>query len=334
MESDGESDDIDDFDDFDDFADDTPDPFPERYWYTPDMLATVDQLQTYLESQSELGKSVSLANLERVARTYNDGKPLSYLFLTAILGKVPDEARNSFIAPYSDPESGQIRISTRLHETGPTYDLNELIAGIENFAVDEMNLPAEKIHVTGVAVLFDNMLQKLVRSQISTLGFVVGATFLMFALLLRSFPLALVGLVPNILAALVIMAFMGYARIPLDLMTITIASIVIGIGVDDAIHYLHRYQEEIDAGAAPIDAVLATHRSIGSAMYFTTFTVIVGFAVLLFSRFMPTVYFGALAALAMLLALVANLTLLPSLLIKFQSPKQGSSQEMAAEKSQ
>lgn len=305
-----------DFDEFDDFGSDDIDVFPERYWFSPEKIALIEKLHTFLDQQPGIGKTISVSNLEKLARDYNEGNPLSYLQLTAALAGVPEAARSGFIEPYASPRSGQMRISSRLHETGPELDLDALIHSIEAFAVDQLDIAPEDIRVTGVAVLFSDMLEQLVDSQLSTLGFVLTATLFMFALLLRSWRLAVVGLLPNVLAALLILAFMGYLGIPLDLMTITITAIVIGIGVDDAIHYLHRYQEERDLGYSAVDSVLTTHASIGAAIYFTSFTVIAGFAVLLFSRFVPTIYFGALAALAMLLALTANLTLLPALLIK------------------
>lgn len=304
-------------DDFvDEFAQQEPDPYPQRFWYTPEKLAVIDRMQSFLEAQPALGKSVSLASLERVARTFNDDEPLSYVLLTTVISAVPQAVRDSLIAPYASPATGEVRVSSRLHETGPAHDLNTLIESIEAFAVDELGVPADNVTVTGVAVLFSSMLEQLVQSQLSTLLFVVVATFAMFAILLRSFTLALIGLAPNLLAAGIILAFMGYAGIPLDIMTITIAAIVIGIGVDDAIHYLHRFKEEVDAGQSTISAVRATHGSIGKALYFTSLIVVIGFSVLVFSRFVPTAYFGWLAALAMLVALTANLALLPALLVK------------------
>ena len=312
---------------FDDFASDVPDAYPERFWFTPEKIALIDRLQTHVDSLPGVGKSMSLSNLERVARTFQDGEPLSYVALTAVLGKVPEDVRRNLIDPYASPSSGTLRISTRLHETGPEYQLGHIIESIHRYATESLHLPQGAVHVTGIAVLFDNMLEQLVRSQLSTLGFVVLATFTMFALLLRGLGLSVIGLVPNLLAAMVILAFMGYAGIHLDLMTITIAAIVIGIGVDDAIHYLHRYQEEINAGAVPMDAIHTTHRSIGKAMYFTTATVVAGLSVLVFSHFVPTIYFGSLAALAMVLALTANLTLLPALLVLTESPSRASIEE-------
>jgi predicted RND superfamily exporter protein len=146
---------------------------------------------------------------------------------------------------------------------------------------------------------------------------VIGATFAMFMALLRSFQLAVIGLLPNILSAFSMIAFMGYMGIPLDMMTITIAAIVIGIGVDDAIHYLHRFRESYADSKCVNTAIRRSHREIGRAIYFTSLTVVIGFSVLVLSNFIPSVYFGILTSLAMLLALFANLTLLPALLIRF-----------------
>ncbi len=303
-------------DSFDTFADEEADTYPERFWFTPEKLQVIDQLQTFLETKDALGKSISLANMERLARTFNDGEPLSYAELTTVMGILPESVRQSLITPYASPRTGELRISSRLHETGPVHDLQDLIASIEAFAVQKLHISAADIHVTGVAVLFSDMLEQLVQSQLSTVAFVILATFAMFALLLRSITLAVIGLAPNLLAAIMILAFMGYAGIPLDVMTITIAAVVIGIGVDDAIHYLHRFKEEVDAGHSTITAVQITHASTGKALYLTTLVVVIGFSVLLFSRFVPTLYFGWLTALAMAFALTANLCLLPALLVK------------------
>lgn len=303
-------------DPFDDFAEEGTDNYPERFWYTPEKLAMIDKLQVFLESKEALGKSISLANMERVARSFNNNEALSYTQLTAIMGLLPDDVRTNLISPYASPHTGQMRISSRIHETGPEHNLHDLIADIENFAINVVGFAPESVHVTGVAVLFSDMLKQLVDSQLFTVAFVILATFLMFAFLLRSVSLALIALAPNLLAAVLILAFMGFAGIPLDVMTITIAAVIIGIGVDDAIHYLHRFKEEIDEGHSTVTAVKITHESTGKALYLTTLIVVVGFSVLLFSRFVPTVYFGWLAALAMILALTANLTLLPALLVK------------------
>ena len=166
-------------------------------------------------------------------------------------------------------------------------------------------------------VLFNNMLNQLFDSQTATLGYVVGLTFCMFALLLRSVRLAVLGLAPNVLAAATVLGAMGWVGIPLDMMTITIAAISVGIGVDNAIHYLHRFKVELALVGDVREAVKRSHASIGRALYFASFTIVAGFSVLAFSQFVPTIYFGVLTALAMVLATLANLLVLPSLLVRY-----------------
>lgn len=291
--------------------------YPERYWYTPDKIAELNKLQDYLAQQPEIGKVLSLATLSRIARQFNEGEPLNSVELVAVLGAVPDEFRAELLAPYAAPRDGLVRASARMHELNQSYSYDNLIAGINEFAQSELAVGGDAVRVTGMAVLFNNMLENLYSSQRSTLIFVILATLALFMVLLRSWRMALMGLLPNLLAAAMILAIMGFAGIPLDMMTITIAAIIIGIGVDDAIHYLHRYKHEIDSGCDGRQAVENTHKSIGQAIYYTSLTVIIGFSVLAFSNFVPTVYFGLLIALAMALAMIANLTVLPALLLRF-----------------
>lgn len=287
----------------------------QRFWFTPGKLRDLERMQEFLDQRTGMGKTISVSNLERIARTYNNGEPLDYVQITAVLAKVPEDIRKRLIEPYASPESGEMRIAGRIHETGPQFSRSELINDIEGFAVEELGFEPDDVHVTGMAVLFNDMLRHLVSSQTSTIAFVILATGLMFAVLLRSVVLAVAGLIPNLLAALLVLAAMSLLGIPLDLMTITVAAIVIGIGVDDAIHYLHRFREERAAGHDAATAVRNTHGSIGRALYFTTITVVIGFSVLALSNFVPTIHFGLLASLAMILALAANLTVLPSLLL-------------------
>lgn len=302
-------------DGFDDFTV-VEDPYPERYWYTEDKIRMLEQIQNNLEARPEIGKVISLSNLERVARDFNDGEPLDTNAIHYVLGAVPRELRKSFIEPYASPHTGELRISARIRDSGEGMSRAELLADIEKFCVEEVGLSPENVRLTGMAVLFNEMLNQLFSSQASTIGFVLVATYLMFSILLGSTVLGLVGILPNLVAPMGVLGFMGYAGIPLDMMTITIAAIVVGIGVDDAIHYLHRYKAERATGATVKLAIQNSHGSIGRAMYFTSLTVIFGFSVLSFSNFIPTVYFGLLTALAMALALVANLTVLPALLLR------------------
>ncbi len=290
--------------------------FPQRYWFTPDKVQQLHLLQGYLEDQPAIGKVISVATLSRIARRLTDGDALSAPELVAALGAVPQQFRDSLLQPYAAPGEGLMRLSARMHELDRDYLYANVIDGIQNQADQQLDV-GDGVRITGMAVLFNNMLDSLYSSQRSTLLFVILATFLLFLLLLRSLALALLGLLPNLLAAATVLAFMGFAGIPLDMMTITIAAIIIGIGVDDAIHFLHRFRTELNASGDVADAVKASHASIGHAIYHTSLVVVVGFSVLAFSNFVPTVYFGLLTALAMVLALLANLSVLPALLLRF-----------------
>jgi predicted RND superfamily exporter protein len=304
-------------DDFeDDFLDDeTADVYPERYWFTRDKLDRLTTVHRYMESQPEIGKVLSLTTMEDLAKGFTDGEPLTSVEIAGVLGLLPEDLRPELIHPYAHPQSGRLRISARVIESGPTIDRDALVANIRGHAQEASSFEPEDVQITGMLVLFNSMLNQLFSSQVDTLAYVLLATFTMFLILMRSVLYAVLGLVPNILAASLVIAFMGYAGIPLDMMTITIASISIGIGVDDAIHYLHRFKEEHDRVNEAYTSVAWSHATIGRAMYFTSFTIIIGFSVLCFSNFVPTILFGLLVAIAMALALIANLSLLPALLV-------------------
>lgn len=302
--------------DEDDFFGDDDDAFPERYWFTPDKLEKLDDLHARLEALPQVGKVLSLASLERVGRDFNDGQPLSALLIVGVLGALPEDIRGLLIEPYANPASGEMRLSARMVESGPSFSKDALIAEIRKSAL-AAGFDVDEVRTTGMMVLFNNMLKQLFESQTSTIGVVVGLTFLMFALLLWSIRLAVLGLLPNLLAAATVLGVMGWVGIPLDMMTITIAAISVGIGVDNAIHYLHRFRTELSVDGDVREAVRRSHGSIGRALYFASFTIIAGFSVLAFSSFVPTIYFGLLTALAMGLATLANLLLLPSLLVRF-----------------
>ena len=301
----------------DDFFDGFEEEYPERYWFTPEKIEVLRQVQFALEERSEIGKVISLASMEQLARRFNDGEALTGLEIAYVLGELPADIRNFLIEPYAHPAGGWLRINARITESLSDFSKDELIRDINRFATETVGISGQDVIVTGMVVLFNDMLQQLADSQSRTILYVIAATFVMFLLLLRSLKLAVIALVPNILAATLIISVMGYAGIPMDMMTVTIAAICIGIGVDDAIHYLHRFREELAGGGEVRDAVVRSHQTIGHAMYFTTMTVMGGFSVLVLSNFIPTIYFGLLTALAMALALLANMTLLPALLMLF-----------------
>jgi predicted RND superfamily exporter protein len=291
------------------------DPYPERYWFNRAMLDSLEAVHRFLEEKPFVGKVLSLTSLEELASEFNGGEKLSNFEIFAVLGLVPDDLREELIRPYASPETGELRLSGRIVESGPAFDREEFRSEIVAFGVDSVTFPEDGVVVTGMMVLFNSMLQQLLSSQVNTLIYIVLAVFVMFLVLLRSLPYALVGLIPNSLAAASVIAGMGYFGIPLDMMTTTIAAICIGIGVDDTIHYLHRFRDEYARWGDARVAVSFCHASIGQALYFTSLTVIIGFSVLVFSNFVPTVMFGVWTAVAMALALLANLTLLPALLV-------------------
>ena len=299
----------------DDFAEEGGDVYPERYWFTRDKLDKVAAVHRYLESRPEVGKVLSMTTLEDLAAEFTETDELSNLVIAGILGLLPADLRPELIEPYANPQHGRMRISARVIESGPPFDRGALIADIKTHATENVAIEPAAIQVTGMLVLFHGMLTQLFSSQVDTLAYVLAATFAMLVILLRSVLYAVLGLIPNILAASLVVAFMGYTGIPLDMMTITIAAISIGIGVDDAIHYLHRYKEEYDRTGDSREAVAWSHATIGRAMYFTSLTIVIGFSVLAFSNFVPTIMFGLLVAVAMVLALIANLSLLPALLV-------------------
>ena len=164
-------------------------------------------------------------------------------------------------------------------------------------------------------VLYNNMLQSLFKSQIMTLGVVFLAIMIMFIFTFRNIKVAVIAIIPNIVAAAQVLGLMGWLNISLDIMTITIAAIVIGIAVDDTIHYVHRFGEEITKDYDYWAAVKRCHNSIGRAMYYTTVTITLGFMILVLSNFIPTIYFGLLTGFSMMVALVADMMLLPILLV-------------------
>lgn len=296
-----------------DDADTTIDAY-DSYWFTQAGLEKIDRLHSYLDELPEVGKVQSLATAYRVASDLN-GRKLNDFELAIMRKALPDEIKDFLLKPYLAADVGQTRISMRVKETDPNLRRNELIKKVRRYVVDDMGFADEDVHVTGVLVLYNNMLQSLFSSQILTIGAVFFGILFMFIVLFRSLSLSLIALVPNMLAALVVLGGMGLMGIPLDMMTITIAAIAVGIGVDDAIHYIYRFREEFAVDNNYIATMHRAHASIGRAMYYTSVTVIVGFSILALSKFIPSIYFGLLTGLAMLAAIISSLTLLPQLML-------------------
>lgn len=303
---------------FDDPFSDLEDEPEENFWFHPDKLLEVEKIHDYLEALPEIGKVLSIATTLKVVRSLSEDRVPDDYDLTLYRKLFPEEPKKSFLDPYLSKDANQIRINLRIEETDPKLKRTELIAKIKQFLIDEMQISEDRIRFTGMTVLYNNMLQSLYTSQILTLGMVFLAILFMFFILFRRFYLSLLAMVPNIFSSLVILGLMGWLDIPLDMMTITIASITIGIAVDDTIHYIHRFQAEFAAVPKYLDGVLRCHESIGRAMYYTSITITVGFSILTLSNFIPTINFGLLTGLAMILALLGDLILLPLLIVLFK----------------
>ncbi|MCW8962535.1 MAG: MMPL family transporter [Gammaproteobacteria bacterium] len=288
----------------------------EDTWFTTYKINTIKAVHDYLDSQPEIGKVLSLAAPVRVAEDLNDGQPLDSLALAIMYQKVPVQLRTEMIDPYIDIDRDEARINLRVKDSLPDLRRKELIERINRDLHKEVGLEKDQYRITGMLVLYNNMLQSLFTSQIETLGTVMLGIFIMLLILFRSFKLAIIGILPNILSALLILGIIGLLGIPLDMMTITIAAITIGIAVDNAIHYIYRFREEFPRqGMDYLRTLHYCHANIGKAVFYTAVTIIVGFSILVLSNFIPTIYFGLFTALAMAIALLAALTLLPRLIL-------------------
>ncbi len=288
------------------------------YWFNTFQLRQVFQVHDYLESLPETGKVLSVATtmemLSQIDRDFvNDDFLLSVLYR-----KLPDEIKQALLQPYMSEDGNQLRFSIRVFESDPSLQREALLQKIRQDLTNEFELEAQQVNLTGMLVLYNNMLQSLFSSQIKTLGVVFLAILIMFAILFRNIRMALVAIIPNLFSAGLVLGLMGWLGISLDLMTITIAAITIGIAVDDTIHYVHRITEEFAHDHNYWAAVKRSHASIGRAMYYTTITITLGFSILALSNFVPTIYFGLLTGFAMMAALLANLTLLPQLIVRFK----------------
>ncbi|MBW1913855.1 MAG: RND family transporter [Deltaproteobacteria bacterium] len=302
------------FDPFDDMAEEDN----GKYWFLDDRMEVVEKVHDYLEGLPETGKVLSLGTMLKIGRKLNKGKSLDSLDLAVLYTKLPDRFRGLILTPYVNIENNEARFSIRIKDSLKSLKRDAFLKQIKDDMVNKLNLEKDKVHLAGTMVLYNNMLQSLFSSQIKTLGFVALALMLMFLILFRSVKLALIALFPNLFAAGMVLGVMGWMNIPLDMMTITIAAISIGIAVDDTIHYIYRFREEIEKDSDYYKTLHRCHGSIGHAMYYTSISIIIGFSILVFSNFWPTIYFGLFAGLAMFIALIAALTLLPQLLVLFK----------------
>ncbi|MDG1987174.1 MAG: MMPL family transporter [Halieaceae bacterium] len=301
------------WDDFDDF-DEGQNSFVPSFWFTFSGMQTIDAVHDVVDSRPETGKVLSLSTTFSVVRDIL-GDDIGGVELALVQKSLPEEINDLMVAPYFSVEEDQARVTVRVKETSESLRRDEFLKDLHRRLINNTGLAAEQFTFTGMLVLYNNVLQSLFRSQILTLGAVFFAILVMFWALFRSLSLALIAIAPNLLAAATVLGVMGFAGIPLDIMTITIAAIVVGIGVDNCIHYVYRFMREFSKDRDYMATMYRCHGSIGRALYYTTFTVIIGFSTLTLSNFNPSIYFGLLTVLAMAAAVLGALLLLPRLII-------------------
>ncbi len=300
------------------FEDDSAGITGSSYWFNMFQLEDVRKIHNYLDSLPETGKVLSLATTMSMMTMLNNDVPLDNFSLGVVYKRLPDNVKAQILNPYMSKDGNQIRFGIRVIDSDANLQRDALLKKIKSDLINKFNLEPEQVKLSGMLVLYNNVLQSLFRSQILTLSMVFLAIFAMFLMLFRHWKLAAIGVIPTVVAAGIILGLMGWFGIRLDIMTITIAAITIGIGVDNAIHYIHRFREELAVDGDYWGAVKRCHASVGRAIYYTSITVTLGFSIMALSNFIPSIYFGVLTGLAMLVALIGNLTLLPLLLVKLK----------------
>lgn len=290
----------------------------DKYWFFDERLETIEKVHDYLEGLPETGKVLSLATLLKIGSTLNNDKPLTSIEMAVLYTKLPDKYKSLVLKPYISIADNEARFSLRIKDSLKTLHRDAFLKQIQRDLTTRLGLAPERVHLAGTMVLYNNMLQSLFSSQIKTMGVTALALFLMFLGLFRSLRLSLIALFPNMLSAGAVLAAMGWMDIPLDMMTITIASISLGIAVDDTIHYICRFREEFQLDGDYYKTLHRCHGSIGHAMYYTSVAIVIGFSILTVSNFWPTIYFGAFTSLAMVIALSGALMLLPKLIVMFK----------------
>ena len=288
-----------------------------KYWFTRDKMDKILKVHDYLDSLPEIGKVLSFGSILRVAEDLNE-KKLQSLEIAVLYSKIPKEIKEEIVSPYISVEKDEARISVRVRDSLENLRRNELIKKINLELNNKIGLEKDEYKLAGVLILFNNLLQSLFKSQILTLGIVMIGIFLMFFILFKNLTLSLIGVVPNFIAAFFILGIIGLMRIPLDMMTITIAAITIGIAVDNSIHYIYRFKEEFSKIKDYNKTLDRCHSTVGIAILNTSITIVFGFSILVLSKFIPTIYFGIFTGIAMLLAMISVLTLLPKLLLVYK----------------
>ena len=287
----------------------------KKYWFTKDKVDRIQAVHNYLDSLIPVGKVLSFSSIIEVVTQLNNNKPLGTLEMGVLYSKIPENIKTDIIDPYISIKDNEARISLRIIDSQDNLRRNDLIKQINFDLENKLKLNKDEFKLTGILILFNNLLQSLFKSQILTLSLVMVGIFAMFIVLFKNIKLSLIGVVPNFIAAFFILGIIGLLEIPLDMMTITIAAITIGIAVDNSIHYIYRFKEEFMKNNDYNKTLRLCHSTVGVAILNTSITIVFGFSILVFSKFIPTIYFGIFTGLAMLLAMVSVLTLLPTLIL-------------------
>ena len=311
------------------FADDeffqgsSSDEYRDSYWFTNFRINNIVNVHKYLETLPEIGKVLSFYSVLQLGEKLNDNKKLGPLEMAILHSKLPEDIKKNIITPYISIDDNEARISLRIIDSNPELNRKELLIKIQKDLEEKLQLKKEEFKITGILVIFNNLLQSLFDSQIKTLGITFAGIFLLLLILFKSFWWSVVAAIPNFTAALFILGSLGLFNIPLDMMTITIASISVGIAIDNSIHYIYRFREEFKINKNYNRTIQICHRTVGKAIVNASLTIVFGFSILILSNFIPSIYFGIFTGLAMLTAMTLVLTLMPQLILIIKPFKNG-----------
>ena len=308
-------------DDF--FQDFDSNEYKDSYWFTNFRVNNIVNVHQYLETLPEIGKVLSFYSVLQLGEKINDNKKLGPLEMAILYSKLPDDIKKSIVTPYVSIENNEARISLRIIDSNPNLNRKELLIKIQKDLEEKLKLNKDEFKITGILVIFNNLLQSLFDSQIKTLGITFAGIFILLLILFKSLSWSIVAAIPNFTAALFILGSLGLFNIPLDMMTITIASISVGIAIDNSIHYIYRFREEFKINKNYKKTIEICHKSVGKAIVNASLTIVFGFSILIFSNFIPSIYFGIFTGLAMLTAMTLVLTLMPQLIAIIKPFKNG-----------
>jgi predicted RND superfamily exporter protein len=297
--------------------------YKDSYWFTNFRVNNIVNVHQYLESLPEIGKVLSFYSILQLGEKINDNKKLGPLEMAILYSKLPDDIKKSIVTPYVSIENNEARISLRIIDSNPNLNRKELLIKIQKDLEEKLKLNKDEFKITGILVIFNNLLQSLFDSQIKTLGITFAGIFILLLILFKSLSWSIVAAIPNFTAALFILGSLGLFDIPLDMMTITIASITVGIAIDNSIHYIYRFREEFKINKNYKKTIEICHKSVGKAIVNASLTIVFGFSILIFSNFIPSIYFGIFTGLAMLTAMTLVLTLMPQLIAIIKPFKNG-----------